>query len=91
MESDKHPTVAKLLKIMDSSPGFAGLCASVQTISSLDDDLDGGTCQITAIILRDARAHLKAVAHLQLEPQRAWWPAPRWNWPKEACSSGARC
>ncbi|WP_422901283.1 HDOD domain-containing protein [Propionivibrio sp.] len=39
---------------MDSSPGFAGLGASVQTISRLGDDLDGGTREITATILRDA-------------------------------------
>ncbi|WP_301103143.1 HDOD domain-containing protein [Propionivibrio sp.] len=54
MDGEHQSTIARLLKIMDSSPGFAGLGASVQTISSLGDDLDGGTRKITATILRDA-------------------------------------
>jgi HD-like signal output (HDOD) protein len=54
MESDDQPALSRLLKIMDGSPGFAGLGASVQTISRLGEDQDGGTQQITATILRDA-------------------------------------
>ena len=38
---------------MDSSPGFAGLGASVQTISRLGDDV-AGTRELTTAILRDA-------------------------------------
>ncbi len=51
---EEQSTVAKLLERMDKSPGFAGLGASVQTISQLGDDLDGGTRKITEAILRDA-------------------------------------
>jgi len=54
MEGESQSTVSKLLQVMDRSPGFAGLGASVQTISRLGDDLDGGTREITATILRDA-------------------------------------
>jgi len=54
MDVEKQNTIAKLLEIMDQSPGFAGLGASIQTISKLGDDLDGGTKQITQAILRDA-------------------------------------
>jgi len=54
MESDKQSTIARLLTVMDASPGFAGLGASVQVLSSLGDELDGGTRKITAAILRDA-------------------------------------
>jgi HD-like signal output (HDOD) protein len=54
MEGENQTALSRLLKIMDDSPGFAGLGASVQTISSLGEDLDGGTRQITATILRDA-------------------------------------
>lgn len=54
MEIEKKDSVTKLLGVMDKSPGFAGLGATVQTIVKLGDDSDGGTRQITATILRDA-------------------------------------
>ena len=54
MEDSDQSAVARLLRKMDSSPGFAGLGASVQTISRLADDVDGGTRDLTAAILRDA-------------------------------------
>ncbi|MGZ3238034.1 MAG: HDOD domain-containing protein, partial [Burkholderiaceae bacterium] len=55
MESSDQSAIAKLIQRMDSGPGFAGLGASIQTISNLnDDDDDGGTRNITTIILRDA-------------------------------------
>lgn len=54
MEKQKQPVIDKLLKKMDSSPGFAGLGASVQIISRLGDDVDGGIKEIGAIILNDA-------------------------------------
>ncbi len=54
MEVDKQSTIARLLERMDSSPGFAGLGASIQTISALSEDSDGDTRKITAAILRDA-------------------------------------
>jgi HD-like signal output (HDOD) protein len=54
MEGDKQSTITRLLERMDSSPGFAGLGASIQTISALGDDGDGDTREITAAILRDA-------------------------------------
>lgn len=54
MENQQQPAIATLLQRMDSSPGFAGLGASVQTISRLSDDADGGTRDIAASILRDA-------------------------------------
>lgn len=53
-ERSEQSVIAKLLERMDKSPGFAGLGASVQTISQLGDDLDGGTRKITETILRDA-------------------------------------
>lgn len=53
-EEQESPTINKLLKKMDSSPGFAGLGASVQIISRLGDDADGGTREIAAAILNDA-------------------------------------
>lgn len=54
MEDQEQSYIAKLLQRMDQSPGFAGLGASVQTISRLTDDADGGTREITAAILQDA-------------------------------------
>lgn len=54
MDGEKNATISKLLEIMDNSPGFAGLGATIQTISALGDDIDGGTREITATILRDA-------------------------------------
>lgn len=54
MDGDKQSTTARLLERMDNSPGFAGLGASVQTISALGDDNDGDTRKITTAILRDA-------------------------------------
>ncbi|HEY8102444.1 MAG TPA: HDOD domain-containing protein [Burkholderiaceae bacterium] len=54
MESSDESAIAKLIKRMDSEPGFAGLGASVQVISSLDDDDDGGPRNLTSLILRDA-------------------------------------
>lgn len=54
MQDSEQSTVARLLKKMDASPGFAGLGASVQTISRLSDDVGGGTRELTAAILRDA-------------------------------------
>lgn len=47
-------TLAKLLKRMDADPGFAGLGASVQTISAISDDSDSGPREISAAVLRDA-------------------------------------
>lgn len=54
MENQGPSVLAKLLKLIDSAPGFAGLGASIQTISRLTDAEDGGTQEITAAILRDA-------------------------------------
>ncbi|WP_091937208.1 HDOD domain-containing protein [Propionivibrio dicarboxylicus] len=54
MENEKQDTVARLLALMDKSPGFAGLGGSIQTITRLGEDLDGGTRAITEAILRDA-------------------------------------
>ncbi|OHC61764.1 MAG: hypothetical protein A3H93_10185 [Rhodocyclales bacterium RIFCSPLOWO2_02_FULL_63_24] len=54
MENQQQSAIATLLQRMDSSPGFAGLGASVQTISRLSDDVDGGTRDIAESILRDA-------------------------------------
>lgn len=54
MENETQDTVARLLALMDKSPGFAGLGASIQTITRLGEDLDGGTRAITEAILRDA-------------------------------------
>src|SRR6478609_5780507 len=55
MSDQEEAAIERLLQRMDSGPGFAGLGASVQTISSLnDDDDDGGPRTITATILRDA-------------------------------------
>ena len=54
MEAEMQSSLERLLEIMDKSPGFAGLGASIQTISKLGDDLDGGTRKMTEMILRDA-------------------------------------
>ncbi len=43
-----------LISRIDASPGFAGLGASVQLISKLSEAEDGGTREMTAVILRDA-------------------------------------
>lgn len=63
--------IAKLLERMDGSPGFAGLGASVQTISELGDDVDGGTRKITESILRDAAltAKLLRIANSSRNPR----------------------
>lgn len=51
----KHPpTLSRLLGLIDSSPGFSGLGASIKTISSISDAEDDGIKQATAAILRDA-------------------------------------
>lgn len=54
MGDENGSIVDKLLQSMDSGPGFAGLGASVQTISRLSDEDDGGTREMTATILQDA-------------------------------------
>ena len=54
MNSRTHPTLAKLLGLIDSSPGFSGLGASVKIISCISDADDGGIKEITTAILRDA-------------------------------------
>lgn len=46
--------IAKLLKRMDSNPGFAGLGGAVQTISRLNDDADSDNRLIASTILQDA-------------------------------------
>lgn len=47
-------TVQRLIARMDADKGFAGLGASISTISSLSEDNDGGSREIAAAILRDA-------------------------------------
>lgn len=47
-------TLPRLLKLMDASPGFAGLGSAVQLVSQLADAEDGGTREIVAAILSDA-------------------------------------
>jgi HD-like signal output (HDOD) protein len=54
MENQDTSVLSKLLNLIDTNPGFAGLGASIQTISRLTDAEDGGTQEITAAILRDA-------------------------------------
>lgn len=54
MTGDKKDMIAGLIEAMNKSSGFAGLGSSIRTISSLGDDLDGGTRQLTEAILRDA-------------------------------------
>lgn len=71
MDDEGPSTVERLLGIMDSSPGFAGLGASVQTISTLGDDSDGDTRKITAAILRDAALTSKLLRISN--SSRTWW------------------
>ncbi|MBV2234946.1 MAG: HDOD domain-containing protein [Sterolibacterium sp.] len=47
-------TLSRLLKLLDASPGFAGLGSAVQLVSQLADAEDGGTREIVAAILSDA-------------------------------------
>lgn len=54
MGSHTHPTLAKLFKLMDDSPGFSGLGTSVKAISNISADEDDGVKEATAAILRDA-------------------------------------
>lgn len=54
MDDANQTVMTRLLERMDSGPGFAGLGASVQVISSLGDDDDGGAKEIATLILRDA-------------------------------------
>ncbi|MDF3034777.1 MAG: Protein kinase:GAF [Paucimonas sp.] len=54
MSEEQQSAVERLLEKMNSGPGFAGLGASVQTISSMNDDDDSGSRTITSTILRDA-------------------------------------
>ena len=54
MVTENSSTLTKLLESMEKSPGFAGLGASIQAINKLGDELDGGTREMTATILRDA-------------------------------------
>lgn len=54
MENQQHPVIAKLLKRMDDSPGFAGLGASIQIIAKLGEDDEADNREITSAILRDA-------------------------------------
>ena len=51
-DAAKNPVIEKLLKKMDSSPGFAGLGGAVQNICRLVDD-DGANKAIADAILRD--------------------------------------
>lgn len=53
MDDTQSSIIKKLLERMDNSPGFAGLGASVQTISKLGDE-DSDNKDITTVILRDA-------------------------------------
>lgn len=53
LDTTSPSVVARLIATMDASPGFAGLGNSINTISSLSDDGDGGR-EITTAILRDA-------------------------------------
>ncbi len=54
MDELKPPAIDRLLKKIDSSPGFAGFGASVQIISRLSDDVDCDTRKVAAAILHDA-------------------------------------
>jgi len=54
MDDQQSHTIGRLLKIMDSSPGFAGLGGSIKIISRLGDDVDSGTREIASAILHDA-------------------------------------
>lgn len=50
---DAEPVIGRLIQRMDADPGFAGLGASIQTISAVSDDADSGAREIAAAILRD--------------------------------------
>ena len=54
MNTQEEATLPRLLRSIDGCPGFAGLGAAVQLISSLTDSGDGDARQIAAAILRDA-------------------------------------
>lgn len=54
MKEHDLPVIDRLLQRMESSPGFAGLGASVQTITRLTNSDDAETREIAAVILRDA-------------------------------------
>lgn len=54
MNSRNPPTLTKLFGLIDNSPGFSGLGASIKTISCISDADDGGLKDVTAAILRDA-------------------------------------
>lgn len=54
MEELENPLIPRLLKSMESSPGFAGLGAAVQTISKLVDADDVEIRDLVNTILRDA-------------------------------------
>jgi HD-like signal output (HDOD) protein len=54
MSKENQPALIKLLDLMDSSPGFSGLGASIKVISSISDADDGGIKEVTEAILRDA-------------------------------------
>lgn len=54
MKEHDLPVIDRLLRRMESSPGFAGLGASVQTITRLTNSDDAETREIAAVILRDA-------------------------------------
>lgn len=54
MGNTQPETLSHLLKLMDASPGFAGLGNAVQLVSRLADAEDGGTRDIVAAILSDA-------------------------------------
>lgn len=54
MKEHDLPVIDRLLQRMENSPGFAGLGASVQTITRLTNSDDAETREIAAVILRDA-------------------------------------
>lgn len=54
MEDEVSPVIPRLLKNMESSPGFAGLGAAVQTITKLVDADDVEIRDLVTNILRDA-------------------------------------
>jgi hypothetical protein len=59
MSKENHPALIKLLDLMDNSPGFSGLGASIKVISSISDADDGGIKEVTEAILRDAALSAK--------------------------------
>jgi eukaryotic-like serine/threonine-protein kinase len=54
MNNQNHPTIAKLLDLMDASPGFSGLGETMKIISRISDAEDGGMKEVTEAILKDA-------------------------------------